>query len=64
MYTNVRPVSESLMTCVALLCVKLASPGLDKIKVLVSMNVVGSLVFTTITEIRSDEGGIHKDIDA
>jgi len=64
MYTQVRPSSESLTTCVVLLCVKLASPGLDKIKAMVSMNVVGSLVFTTITEIRKDEGGIHKDIDA
>ena len=28
------------------------------------MNAAGSLVFTTITEIRREEGGIHKDIDA
>lgn len=49
MYTKVRASRESLTTCVALLRVKLASPGLDKIEVLVSMNVAGSLVVKTIT---------------
>jgi hypothetical protein len=64
MYTKVWPSGESLTTCVVFLCVKLASPGLDKIKVLVSTNVVGRLLFTTTTEIRRYEGGIHKNIKA